>query len=49
MTIDALEVLSSYLQDKWQKVSINTTFSSCTQLLKGVPQRSMPGSRSHIV
>ena len=35
---DVLEVLLSYLQDRWQIVKINTTFSSWTQLLQGVPQ-----------
>ena len=38
---DAHEVLLSYLQDRWQKVKINTTFSSWTQLLQGVPQGSV--------
>ena len=28
----------SYLQKRWQRVKINTTFSSWTQLLQGVPQ-----------
>ena len=37
---DALEVLLSYLQDRWQRAKINTTFSSWTQLLQGVSQRS---------
>ena len=40
---DALEVLSSYLQDRWQRVKINTTFSSWTQLLEEVPQGSVLG------
>ena len=40
---DALEVLLSYLQDRWQRVKINTTFSSWTQLLQGVPQGSVLG------
>ena len=35
---DALEVLLCYLQDRWQIVKINTTFSPWTQLLQGVPQ-----------
>ena len=39
-SIDALEVLLSNLQDRWQRVKINTTFSSCTQLLQGIPQGS---------
>ena len=38
---DALEVLLSSLQDRWQRVEINTTFSSWTQLLQGVPQGSV--------
>ena len=29
-SIDALEVLLSYLQDRWQRVKINTTFSFWT-------------------
>ena len=37
-SIEALEVLLSYLQDRWQRVKINTTFSSWIQLLQGVPQ-----------
>ena len=40
---DALEVLSSYLQYRLQRVKINTTFSSWTQLLQGVPQGSVLG------
>ena len=35
---DALEVLLSYLQDRWHRVKINTTFSSWTYLLQGAPQ-----------
>ena len=34
---DALDVLLSSSQDRWQRVKINTTFSSWTQLLQGVP------------
>ena len=38
----ALEVLLINLQDRWQKVKINTAFSSSTQLLQqGVSQRSV--------
>ena len=40
---DALEVLISYSQDRWQKAKINATFSSWTHLLQGVPQRSVLG------
>ena len=35
--------LLSTLQDRWQRVNINTTFSSWTQLLQGVPQGSVFG------
>ena len=38
---DAIEVLLNYLQDSWQRVKINATFSSWTQLLQGVPQGSV--------
>ena len=38
---DALEILLSYLQDRWQRLKINTTFSSSTQLLQVVPQGSV--------
>ena len=42
-SIDALEVVLSCLQDRWQRVKINITFSSWTQLLQGVPQGSVLG------
>ena len=37
-SIGVLEVLLSYLQGGWQRVKINTTFSSWTQLIQGLPQ-----------
>ena len=40
---DTLQVLLSNLQDRWQRVKINTTFSSWTHLLTGVPQGSVFG------
>ena len=40
---DALEALLCYLEDRWQRVKNNTTFSSWTQLLQGVPQGSVLG------
>ena len=40
---DALKVLLSYLQDRWERVNINRTFSSWTQLFQGVPQGSVFG------
>ena len=33
----------SYLQKRWQRVKINTTFSSWTQLLQEVSRGSVPG------
>ena len=38
---DVLEILLSYLQDRWQRVKFNTTFNSWTQLLQGVSQGSV--------
>ena len=40
---DALEVLVSYLQDRWKRVKINTTSSCWSQLLQGVSQGSVLG------
>ena len=40
---DALKVPVSYLQDRWKRVKINTTFSSWSQLLQGVSQGSVLG------
>ena len=42
-SIEALDVLLSYQQEKWQRVKINITFNSWTQLLQGVPQGSVLG------
>ena len=43
-SIEAPEVLFTYLQKKrWQRIMINTTFSSWTQLLQGVPQGLVVG------
>ena len=39
--LHAYGFLLSYLQDRSQRVKINTTFSSWTQLLQGVLQRSV--------
>ena len=35
---EAHKVLLSYVQERWQRVKINTTFSSSTRLLQGVPK-----------
>ena len=43
VSIEAHEVLLSYLQERWQRVKVNTTFSSWNQLLQGVPQGPVLG------
>ena len=43
-SIETLEAVLSYLEERWQRVKIKTTFSSWTQLRKGVPQRLVLGS-----
>ena len=39
----ALRLIKSYLSDRWQRVKINTSYSSWSELLKGVPQGSVLG------
>ena len=39
----ALRLIKSYLSNRWQRTKINTAFSSWTELLLGVPQRSVLG------
>ena len=39
----ALKLILDYLSDRWQRVKINATFSSWSELLKGVPQGSVLG------
>ena len=39
----ALKLILDYLSDQWQRVKINATFSSWSELLKGVPQGSVLG------
>ena len=39
----ALAIIKSYLTNRWQHTKINTTFSSWTELLNGVPQGSILG------
>ena len=41
---NSLRVIFSYLTDRWQRVKINTTVSSWTELLQGVPQGSVLGA-----
>ena len=39
----ALSLIKSYLANRWQRTKINTTFSSWSALLSGVPQGSVLG------
>ena len=39
----ALKIVHDYLSDRWQHVKINSSFSSWSKLLCGVPQGSVLG------
>ena len=39
----ALEIMHSYLSDRWQRTKVNTSFSTWKELLCGVPQGSVLG------
>ena len=39
----ALEIVQSYLSDRWQRTKVNTSFSTWRELLCGVPQGSVLG------
>ena len=39
----ALEVVHSYLTDRWQRTKVDTSFSTWRELLTGVPQGSVLG------
>ena len=39
----SLQIIFSYLSEQWQDVKINSTFSSWSALLQGVPQGSVLG------
>ena len=39
----SLKLIMSYLKDRWQRTKINTSFSSWSELLSGVPQGSVLG------
>ena len=43
-TKDALELILDYLTDRWQRTKINSSFSTWTELLSGVPQGSVFGT-----
>ena len=38
---NALKLFKSYLSNRWQRTKINTSFSSRSELITGVPQRSV--------
>lgn len=40
---DSLKTIWSYLNNRWQRTKINTTFSSWSELTRGVPQGSVLG------
>ena len=40
---DALEIILNFMSDRWQRTKINTSFSSWSELLCGVPQGSVLG------
>ena len=39
----ALNLVLDYLSERWQRIKVNATFSSWSELLKGVPQGSVLG------
>ena len=41
--MSALSIVSDYLSDRWQRVKIDSSFSSWSQLMSGVPQGSVLG------
>ena len=42
-TKSALKLIRSYLSNRWQRTKVNTSFSSWTELMLGVPQGSVLG------
>ena len=40
---NSVEIMRKYLSNHWQRTKINTTFSSWSALLKGVPEGSVLG------
>ena len=43
--IESLEIIFDYLSDRWQRTKINTSFSSWSEILCGVPQGSVLGPK----
>ena len=44
-SIGALEIVYDYLSDRWQRTKINTSFSSWSKILDGMPQGSVLGPK----
>ena len=42
---DALEIIYSYLSDRWQRIKINTSLSTWSKILCGMPQGSVNGPK----
>ena len=42
-TKNSLRLIKSYFSNHWQRTKVNTSFSTWTELLLGVPQRSVRG------
>ena len=42
---NALELVHSYLTDRWQRTKINTSFSTWSKIICGVPQGSVNGPK----
>ena len=42
-TRELFKLIKSYLTNRWQRTKFNTSFSSWSELLIGVPQGSVPG------
>ena len=42
-SMDTLELILSYLNDRWQRTKVNMSFSTWSELLWGVPQGSVLG------
>ena len=38
---ESLELINSYLSNRWQRAKVNLSFSSLSELIFGVPQRSV--------
>ena len=43
---NSLEIMRNYLSNRWHRTKFNTTFSSWSALLKGIPQRLSSGTSS---